>query len=393
MSHQGLKLVSDFDVRSKRVLLRCDFNIPLDKEGNILDPFRLGKAIPTIKFLLKNGAKLILLSHLGRPAGRFRKELSLSLIQEELLDYLDCSITKTDDCLGEEVEARVGRMQDGEILILENLRFHKEEEENNLDFAQALAGLGDIFINDAFSVSHREHASIIGIPRFLPSGIGFLFQEELKMLSAALDNPVRPLVGIVGGAKLGSKIKPIQGLLKNVDSLLVGGKIADVVFGAERISRVSAPIESKLKKIIKSVDWFHPNLKMPIDVVIRSGDGEDRIKTCKPTEVGPGDSIFDIGPETTKAFSDIIKNAGTIFWSGPLGKTDEKVFSQGSLLVARAIKGSNAFSMVGGGDTVFFLREKGLDKYFNHISTGGGAMLEYLSTGTLPALEALVHLY
>lgn len=381
-----MKFIEDFNLKGKRVLVRCDFNVPLDEKGNILDDFRIEKAIPTIEYLIKKGAKVILMSHLGRPEGKFKKELSLSPVQEKLLEYLDISVTKAKDCIGKEIEKWTEKMQAGEVLLLENLRFHKEEELGDLDFARELAKLGDIFINDAFSVSHRKHSSIIGLPKFLPSGIGFLFKKELEALSKILEKPKRPLVGIIGGAKT-TKIKPIKSFLKNVDFLILGGKIANIILRVKGII-VGKPLpEPTIIREIEEIELTNPKLKVPLDVVVVLNSVYTR--TAGPASIRKEEEVLDIGPETVRIFSQIITKAGTIFWSGPLGKIEKKQFARGSLGIARAIAKSNAFSVAGGRETVSFLREYKLADKFSHLSTAGSAMLEYLSKGTLPGIEAL----
>jgi len=381
-----MKFIEDFNLKGKRVLVRCDFNVPLDEKGNILDDFRIEKAIPTIEYLIKKGAKVILMSHLGRPEGKFKKELSLSPVQEKLLEYLDISVTKAKDCIGKEIEKWTEKMQAGEVLLLENLRFHKEEELGDLDFARELAKLGDIFINDAFSVSHRKHSSIIGLPKFLPSGIGFLFKKELEALSKILEKPKRPLVGIIGGAKT-TKIKPIKSFLKNVDFLILGGKIANIILRVKGII-VGKPLpEPTIIREIEEIELTNPKLKVPLDVVVVLNSVYTR--TAGPASIRKEEEVLDIGPETVRIFSQIITKEGTIFWSGPLGKIEKKQFARGSLGIARAIAKSNAFSVAGGRETVSFLREYKLADKFSHLSTAGSAMLEYLSKGTLPGIEVL----
>lgn len=382
-----MKLVTDFNVKGKRVLVRCDFNVSLDDKGVVLDDFRIEKTVPTIEYLIEKGAKIILMSHLGKPEGKFDKALSLGPVQEKLLEYLDVSVTKAQDCIGKDIESWTREMADGELLLLENLRFHKEEEENDLEFARVLSRLGDIYINEAFGVSHRAHASLVGIPKFLPSGIGLLFKQEIDALSKVLDKPKRPLVGIIGGAKVHTKVEPINEFLEKVDFLLVGGKVADEVLRAKGISVGKSLPDPEIMAEIDKIELTNPRLRLPVDVVVALDNVYTKV-------VGPGatrkqESVFDIGPETVKLFSRIIASAKTIFWSGPLGKIEDKRFSMGTFGVARSIVKSGAFSVAGGQETVSFLRQYNLADKFSHLSTAGGAMLEYLSKGTLPALEVL----
>lgn len=381
-----MKTIKDFNVKAKRVLVRCDFSVPLDEKGKILDDFRIKKTVPTIEYLIKQEAKIILMSHLGEPEGQFKSDLSLTPVQEKLLEYLDVSVNKAADCVGQDIENWTKQMQESEILLLENLRFHKEEEENDLEFAKALARLGDIYINDAFSVSHRNHASLVGVPKFLPSGIGLLFEQEIKALSKILKKSSRPLIGIIGGTKP-SKIEVIKPFLEKVDFLLVGGKIANIIFRAKGIC-LSQPLpEEKIMKEIEKLDLTNPKLRLPLDALIVLNGAY--VRKGAPASVRKKEEALDIGPETVKMFSQIIEQAKTIFWAGPLGKIEEKEFSMGSLAIARGITNSKAFSVAGGRETIRFIKEYNLENKFSHLSTGGGAMLEYLSKGTLPALTVL----
>jgi len=345
-----MRTLKNFEVKDKRVLVRCDFNVPLNKEGNILDDFRIKQTLPTIEYLIEKGAKVILMSHLGRPEGKVVESLRLTPIQNRLMEYLDYNppatyISKAPDCVGEEIEKWSREMQPGEILLLENLRFYKEEEGNNEGFARKLAKLGDIYINDAFSVCHRNHASIVGIPKYLPSGAGFLLEKEVKVLSQIIKNPKRPLVVIIGGSKVEDKAKVAERFSEIANFLLLGNLIAE-----ERIK------EKKSKKI-----FFPTDSKKNLD----------------------------IGEKTIKIFKEKIFKARTIFWAGPLGKIEEKKYQKGTREIAKAIIDSGAFSVIGGGDTVEFVNKIGLIEKFSHVSVGGGAMLAFLVGEKLPGLEAL----
>jgi len=344
-----MRTLKDFEVKGKRVLVRCDFNVPLDKEGNILDDFRIKQTLPTIEYLIEKGVKVILMSHLGRPEGKVVESLRLTPIQNRLMEYLDVQVSKAPDCVGEEIEKWSREMQPGEILLLENLRFHKEEAENNENFAKELAKLGDIYINDAFSVCHRNHASIVGIPKYLPSGAGFLLEKEIKALSQIIKNPKRPLVAIIGGKKVKTKSKLIDKISEVADFILINWLIAE---------------ELKEKNI---------QLKYPQKII----SPVDKIDT------------FDIGPKTIDLFKEKIALANTIFWVGPLGQIEEEKFSKGSIETAKAIIESRAFSVAGGGETVKFINKLGLTEEFNHLSTGGGAMLDFIADGKVVGSEAL----
>jgi len=342
-----MKFLKDFVFKGKRVLVRCDFNVPLSEKGEILDDFRIKETIPTIEYLIKKGAKVILMSHLGKPKGKVIESLRLDKIQEKLMEYLDLSIVKAPDCVGSEIENWTKEMAEGEILLLENLRFHKEEEENNENFAKELAKLGDIYINDAFACCHRAHASIVGITKFLPSGAGLLLEKEIKSLEKIIQNPAKPLVSIFGGDD--PDFKAIEEISKIADFILIGGLIENLL--KEQNIKLEFP-----EKIIK-----------PIDDV----EGKD------------------IGQKTIKNFKEKISLAKTIFWSGPLGKIEEKRFQKGTKEIAKAIIESGAFSVIGGGETIEFINKLGLVEKFSHVSTGGSALLFYLAGEKLPGIEAL----
>lgn len=342
-----MKFLKDFNFKGKRVLVRCDFNVPLSENGQILDDFRIKETIPTIEYLIKKGAKVILMSHLGKPKGKVVENLKLDKIQEKLMEYLDLSIVKAKDCLGKEIEDWTNQMAEGEILLLENLRFHKEEEENDENFAKALAKLGDIYINDAFACCHRAHASIVGITKYLPSGAGLLLEKEIKFLEKITKNPKKPLISIFGGDD--PDFKAIEEISKNSDFILIGGLIEKMI--REKNIKFKFP-----EKIIKPVD----------DV-----EGKD------------------IGPKTIEIFREKILKAKTIFWSGPLGKIEEERFQRGTKEIAKAIIESGAFSVIGGGETIEFINKLGWADKFSHVSTGGSALLSYLAGEKLPGIEAL----
>ncbi len=348
-----MKILRDFDVKNKRVLVRCGFDVPLDNQGNILDDFRIKKTIPTIEYLIKGKAKVILISHLGRPGGKLVPNLKLDKVQEKLTEYLGLSVTKTPDCIGPVFEKYSLKLQPGEILLLENLRFHKEETEGDLKFAKALSELGDIYINDAFAVCHRRHASIVGIPRYLPSGIGLLIEKEIKNLRRLMEKPEKPMITIIGGKKVETKAKLINKILEISDFLLIGELIKKEI-------EKKGMVLKEPKKVIGPIDSLRK-------------EGKD----------------LDIGPKTINLFKEKILKAKTIFWNGPLGMTEEEEFLKGTLEVARAIIESKAFSVAGGGETIEFLSRMGLTSKFSHISTGGGAMLQFLGGEKLPGLEAL----
>lgn len=343
-----MKTPKDFDFKNKRVLLRCDFQVPLDEKGNILDDFKIRATLPTIEYLAGKKAKVILMSH-WKPMESRKKAESLKLILPVAAKLLSKKIKFIDDCVGKKAKKEIEKIRAGEIALLENLRVHKEEEANDDNFARQLARLGDIYINDAFGVSHRSHASLIGVPKYLPSGAGFLVIKEMQSLNKIRENPKKPLVAIIGGAKVETKTKAIDEISKNADFILVG----------DLIKR-----EIKEKNI---------QFKNPQKIIFPSG---------------PTDSS-DISSKTIVLFGHKIKKAKTVFWTGPLGKVEEKEFQKGTMAVAHAVVASGAFSVVGGGETVWFLGKKRLIDKFSHVSTGGGAMIAYLAGERLPGLEAL----
>lgn len=346
----NMRSVRDFDTTDKRVLVRCDFNVPLSPEGEILDDFRIKQTLPTIVYLMENRAKIILISHLGRPDGRVVESFKMDPIQVRLIEYLDISVAKAPDCVGLEIEKWTRTMMPGEILLLENLRFHKEEEKNDENFARDLAKLGDIYVNDALGASHRAHASIVGVPKFIPACAGFLLESELKAMSTIMENPQRPLVAVIGGAKAETKVPLINKLSEVADQVLISGLLNKAIIG-EKI---------KLKNLQKIV--------LPVD---EAREGKD------------------IGPRTVEIFKEKIATAKTIFWNGPFGKIEEEEFIWGTKELVQAIVNSRAYSVAGGGETIEFINQLGLSEKFSFLSTGGGAMLEFLSGERLPGLEIL----
>lgn len=388
-----MKTLRDFDFKNKRVLVRCDFNVPLNEKGEVADDFRIKNSIPTIEYLIKKRAKVILMSHLGDPEGKVVEDLRLNPVQEKLMEYLDLSVTKAPDCIGSEIKKWISQMRPGEILLLENLRFHKEEKENDEGFAKELAELGDIFINDAFSVCHRANASVVGIPKYLPSGIGLLLEKEIKNLSKIMEKPRKPVVIIIGGAKISTKAAVIEQFLKKADHLLLGGEIANFILIQKELLAGRPPSYLKTEEILERLELPNPKLHLPVDgiVSLRALKNKNHYLRVKALgEIKRGEVIYDIGPDTLKLFSKIIKEAKTIFWSGPLGMFEEKLFERGTREIAFSIvKNKKAFKVAGGGETVLAIARFGLLDKFNHISTGGGAMLEYLAGKKLPGLEVL----
>tara|TARA_Y100000310_G_scaffold21261_1_gene20548 strand:- start:1306 stop:2367 length:1062 start_codon:yes stop_codon:yes gene_type:complete len=348
-----MKSLRDYDVKGKRVLIRCDFNVPLDAQGKVVDDFRIIAVIPTIAYCITKGARVVLMSHLGHPEGKVVQSLSLENVHKKLIEYLGPLTKKAPDCVGKDIELQTKEMKVGEVLLLENLRFHKEEEENDAAFARQLSQLGDVYVNDAFGVAHRSHASVVGVPRILPAFTGFLLEKEIQGLERLLQNPEHPMVAVVGGRKIESKLPVIDRIAKLADSVLLGNLLAN-----------------ELKA--KNIQLEHAEkVLLPPDGV--SGQGKE----------------FDIGPETRELYKEKIREARTIFWAGPLGKYEEKEYAQGSLEIAKAILEDTSYAVAGGGNLLDFLGRYELREKFDHISTGGSAMLAFLAGEQLPGLKAL----
>ncbi len=390
-----MKKISDLQVNNKKVLLRSDLDVPLNEDGKILDDFRIKRALPTIKYLIGKQAKIIIIGHLGRPqeernAKRRERKFSLEKIAERIELLLGEDIIFVKDCIGKRVEKTIETMGPGQIVLLENLRFYPEEEANDVGFAKQLASLGEIYINDAFSVCHREHASIVGLPKLLPSGAGLTLADEIKILDSILLDPKRPLVAILGGAKIETKIPCLFNLLSKADHILIGGKIAPAILAAKRISISAFPLSEQLENDLSKIEITNPKLHMPIDALVGLKNHQpDYLRESAVGKIRSEEQMFDIGPESVRIFSSVVAEAKTIIWNGPLGFIEDERFASGTLTVASAILRSGAFSVVGGGETNGFLAQNNLRDKFSHISTGGGAMLEFLSGKALPGIEAL----
>ncbi len=386
-----IRTIKEFDIKNKRVLVRCDFNVPLNKNGEAQDDFRVKQTIPTIKYLIKNKAKIILMSHLGEPKGQVVENLRLAPVQKLLAEYLNIPIVRAADCIGKEVEKQTLELKGGEVLLLENLRFHRGDEINDPKFTKELAKLGEFFINDAFGACHRAHASIVGLPKYLPSAAGLLLEKEVKVLSRVLENPWRPLVIIIGGVKFSSKIKLIKQFLEKADHLLIGGKIANVLLTVKGICVGLPWPEKEVVKEIENLNLTSTKFHLPVDALVSPNEeGKTYIRESAPGKVRKDELLLDIGPETIKVFSEIIKNAKMIVWSGPLGLFENPLFEKGTREIAERItRNHKAYKIIGGGDTIFAVSKFGLIERFDHISTGGGAMLNFLSGEELPGIKAL----
>jgi len=382
----------DFDFKNKKVLLRVDFNVPVGGDGRVdeKEDWRLEAALPTINYLLKKKAKIILLAHLGRPGGKVIESLRLDPIARRLKELLGRPVIKLDDCLGQRVEERIKNIRAGEILLLENLRFHIEEEKNQSDFAGRLAKLGEIYVNDAFGVVHRAHASIVGLPQYLPSCAGLLLEKEAKTLSKVLTKPKHPLVVIIGGVKISTKIKVIRNFLEKTDELILGGALANTVIRAKGFAIGKSIVEEEMVDQVKKLELTNTKLHIPVDVITSidpKGKAPSRIAPVGNTK--EKEMILDIGPDTCQLFEQVISQARTIVWNGPMGLFEVDKFASGTKEIAQAVARTKGFSVVGGGDTINLLEKLKLVNQMDHVSTGGGAMLRFLAGEKLPGLEAL----
>jgi phosphoglycerate kinase len=387
-----MKTLKDIDFKNKKVLVRCDFNVPLDKNGAIEDDSRIKAALPTIEYLIKKEAKIILMSHLGRPEGKVIEELRLNPVAERLSELLKQSVKKLDDCVGEKAQEEVERIEPGEIILLENVQFNPGEKKNDSDFAKTLASYADIFIMEAFGQAHRNYASIAGISKYLPAAAGFLLEKEIEILSRVRDNPSRPLVVIIGGLKIETKIGVISEFLKRADHLLLGGQVANTILIGKGLSLGRSLIEDEeLAGKVKKIDITIPKIHLPVDGLIAPEEGErNPVRMGAVGTIKAGEKIYDIGPETISVFSEVIKTAKMILWAGPLGLFEDERFGNGTRQIALVVTGNkDAFKIVGGGDTIASIDKLGLLDKFNHVSTGGGAMLEFLAGEKLPGIEAL----
>jgi len=385
------KTVEDIDVKGKRVFVRVDFNVPI-KDGVVGDDTRIVAALPTIRYLLSHGAAVILASHLGRPKGGPDPKFSLKPVRVHLSKLLGTPVAFADDCVGPNAEKAAKALKPGEVLLLENTRFHPEEEKNDPEMAKALASLADIFVNDAFGSAHRAHASTAGIAAYLPAVAGFLHEKEIKYLGQAVENPKRTFVAILGGAKISDKIGVIRHLLEKADAILIGGGMANTFFKAEGYPTGDSLVEDEVLDTARELlAAGKSKLHLPVDVVLGDKfDAEAIEKTMPAGPVPAGWRILDIGPETVKAYRKTIQSAGTVVWNGPMGVFEFPRFAKGTFGVAKAVADSNAVSVIGGGDSVAAVNESGLADKITHISTGGGASLEMLEGLSLPGVAVLL---
>ena len=384
------KMVTDLDVQGKKVLVRVDFNVPIDN-GKVGDDTRIQAALPTINYLLEHSAAVILCSHLGRPKGEFDPELSLKPVAAYLDTLLEVPVKFAEDCIGDVAQKAANDLKPEQVLVLENTRFHAGEKKNDPEMAKELASLAELFVNDAFGTAHRAHASNVGVAEYLPAAAGFLLEKEIKYLGNAIADPERPFVAILGGAKISDKIGVIDNLIKKADRILIGGGMANTFFKAQGYEMADSLVEEDVLETAKDLlDMAGGKIVLPVDVVIAdafAADANDKIMDVG--NVPAGWRILDIGPRTVEAFTDIILRAGTVVWNGPMGVFEFEKFAKGTFKVAEAIAESDATGIVGGGDSASAIKKSGLDDKITHISTGGGASLEMLEGKTLAGLAAL----
>ena len=389
------KTVKDIDLKNKKVLVRCDFNVPMDENKNITDNARIVAALPTIKYLLENNCAIILCSHLGRPKGEVKPEFSLKPVAKELSKLLDKEIIMANDVIGEDAKSKAENLQPGRIMLLENVRFHREETDNDPEFSKQLASMAEIYVNDAFGAAHRAHASTAGVAQYLPAVSGFLIEKELQFLGNALNNPERPFVAIMGGAKVSDKIGVIDSLLEKVDTLIIGGGMAYTFFKAQGYGIGDSICElDKLdlaKDLMKKAEEKGVKLMLPVDTKIgKEFKPDTESKTVAWTEIPEGWEGFDIGEKSIKMFEEEIKKAKTVVWNGPLGLFEFDQFAIGTNSIAKVLSEIDATTIIGGGDSAAAVRKAGLEDTMTHISTGGGASLEFLEGKKLPGIECLL---
>ncbi len=384
--------VTQLDVHGQRVLCRVDFNVPL-AGSQVQDDTRIRAALPTIEWLRKHGARIILCTHLGRPKGEARDDLRLAPVARRLSDHLDAQVKPLASVTGEEVTKAVESMSNGDVVLLENLRFDPREEANDQTFARELAALADLYVNDAFGAAHRAHASTEGVAHQLPSAIGLLMQAELDALGRLLDNPERPFVAIIGGAKVSDKIKVLHNLLPRVDTLLIGGGMANTFLLAQGKAVGASLVEPDLidvaRKLLEQASDVDVQILLPVDVVTAPSIDAASGKVRPVDSVGGDDMILDIGPETARSWSDTIDATKTVFWNGPLGVAENPAFANGTADIAEAVARASGYTVIGGGESVAAIERLGLADRIDHISTGGGASLELLEGADLPGLAAI----
>lgn len=396
MAKKTVASLTETDISGKRILVRADFNVPLDDSGNITDDTRIKAALPTIQDLVGKGGKVILCSHMGRPKGAVKEELRLTPVAKRLSELLGQEVTKCDDCIGDAVAATVNAMSNGQVVLLENLRFHNEEEANDPEFAKQLAANADLYVNEAFGTAHRAHASTEGVTHYLsPSVAGYLIEKELDYLQDAVDNPKRPLAAIIGGSKVSSKIGVIETLLDKCDKLLIGGGMIFTFYKARGLKVGNSLVEEDKLELAKSLEAKAKEqgveLLLPTDVVVADNFAPDaNAKTVSINDIPDGWMGLDIGPDSIKVFQDALADCNAVIWNGPMGVFEFDKFAAGTEAIAHTLAGkSDAVTIIGGGDSVAAVEKVGVAEKMSHISTGGGASLELLEGKTLPGIVAL----
>ena len=394
MNYLNKKTVEDIDVKGKRVLVRCDFNVPFDAEGNISDPKRIDEALKTIKYLLAQNARLILCSHLGRPKGEFNMKYSLAPVAAYLTKALGQEVKMATDVVGESAQSLAASLKDGEAMLIENVRFHKEEEKNDPEFAKKLASLAEIYVNDAFGTAHRAHASTAGVADYLPAVCGYLIQKEITIMGGALENPKHPFVAILGGAKVSDKIGVINNLIDKVDTLIIGGGMAYTFMRAIGNSTgTSICEEDKLdlaRELMQKAREKGVNFIIPVDNIVgREYKSDTPFMRIYSDAIPDGWMGLDIGPTTQELFAKTLIGSGTVVWNGPMGVSEWDNFAGGTIAVAKAVAESGAISIIGGGDSAAAVEKLGFADNMTHISTGGGASLEFLEGKVLPGIACL----
>ena len=390
-----MRTIRDLEITGKRVLIRVDFNVPMDESGNITDDLRITSVLDTIEYAISRKARVILCSHMGRPKGKRVERFSLAPVARHLGELLGKKVSFAPDCIGAEVEAMVATMQDGDVLLLENLRFHAEEQENDPEFAQALARLADVYINNAFAVSHRAHASVVGVTRYVAEkAAGFLLEKELEYFHRSVDNPVRPLVAIVGGAKVSSKLGALTNMLDKVDAMLIGGAMANTFLKSQGhgvgASKVENDLMQEASKFLTTASQKGVKVYLPVDVVAADSFAADAVsKQVTIQDIPDGWMALDIGPATVICFQEVLRDARTIIWNGPMGAFEMDPFAQGTRGVARAVASAHALSITGGGDSNAAVKKFGEAPNISYMSTGGGAFLMLMEGKELPGVVAL----
>ncbi|HZK24014.1 MAG TPA: phosphoglycerate kinase [Oscillospiraceae bacterium] len=389
-----IKTVKDVAWAGKRVFTRVDFNVPRTEQGAVADDTKIRAALPTISYLLQQGAAVILASHLGRPKGQVKEELRLTAVAKRLEELLKVKVVKTDDVVGPEVERLAQQLQPGQVMLLENVRFHPGEEKNERELAQAYAKLADVFVSDAFGTVHRAHASNVGVAEFLPAAAGFLMQKEVETLTKTLHNAQKPVLAIVGGSKTADKIGVIKAFLKLAETILLGGGMANTFLKAQGCQMGKSLVEDdqveNASQIMREAKALQVELCLPVDVTIAAGiDDAAGAQTVKAEAVPAAKMVLDIGPETRRLYAERIKQAGTVIWNGPLGVFEVDTFAQGTIEIAQAVAGASAFSLIGGGDVVAAVEKAGVADKISHLSTGGGAALEFWEGKELPGIVVL----